>query len=54
MKFFFELSLDGFFFSIHENGGEVSSEPRAAINSNSFVGDRKNSEFPSGGGLDLD
>ena len=42
------------FFSLHKNGGEVSSEPRAAMNSNSFAGDRKTSELTPGRGLDLD
>ena len=45
---------DGFFFSIHKNGGEVSSEPRRAIDSNSFAGNRKTFKLCTGGGLDLD
>ena len=44
---------DGFLFSLHPNGGEVSSEPRRAMNVNSFAGDRKNSKLWRGGGLDL-
>ena len=45
--------IDGFLFSWHPNGGEVSSEPRRAMNVNSFAGDRKNSKLWRGGGLDL-
>ena len=47
------LSNDGFFLSIHENGGEVSSKPRRPIDSNSFAGERKNSKLCTGGGPDL-
>ena len=46
--------IDGFLFSINENGGEVSSKPRRPIDSNSFAGERKNSKLCTGGGLDLD
>ena len=45
--------FDGFLFSWHPNGGEVSSEPRRAMSVNSFAGDRKNSKLWRGGGLDL-
>ena len=51
--FRFDLLNDGFFLSIHENGGEVSSKPRRPIDSNSFAGERKNSKLCTGGGPDL-
>ena len=54
LKYFIKcVRYDGFLFSWHPNGGEVSSEPRRAMSENSFAGDRKSSKLWRGGGLDL-